>query len=154
MLGKIIKLVGMVIIASWAISNTTSQDCFVLSSPEVLGAEKNAVPVLKAGQKNWIGDESYFIYAFDKKPQIGTIILKVQVFSKGGNQDSSLEITGSADMPSMKGAHSTGEQPFKLNKKGDYLFPVNVVMPGEWEVVLNFLKDKKPVYTGRLRFNV
>jgi len=27
-------------------------------------------------------------------------------------------------------------------------------MPGEWEVVLNFLKDKKPIYTGSVRFNV
>jgi len=41
-----------------------------------------------------------------------------------------------------------------MNKKGDYLLPVNVVMPGEWEVVLNFHKDKKPIYTGRARFNV
>ncbi len=41
-----------------------------------------------------------------------------------------------------------------MNKKGDYLLPVNVVMPGEWEVVLNFLKDKKPIYTGSVRFNV
>ncbi len=65
--------------------------------------DKNTVPVLKAGQKHWIGDESYFVYTFDKKPQIGTIIMKIQVFSKDGKQDSSLEITGSADMPLMRG---------------------------------------------------
>jgi len=28
------------------------------------------------------------------------------------------------------------------------------VMPGDWEVVLNFSKDKKPIYTGSVRFNV
>jgi hypothetical protein len=154
MLGKITKLMIIVAIASWAISNSTLQECTVFSTSDVLGADRNTGPVLKAGQKTWIGDEYYFVYDFDKKPQMGTIIMKVQVFTKSGNQDSSVEITGSADMPSMKGAHSTGEQPFKLNKKGDYLLPVNVVMPGEWEVVLNFFKDKKPIYTGSVRFNV
>jgi hypothetical protein len=154
MLAKITKLIITIAIASWAISSSTPQDCRVFSSSEVLGADKSAAPVLKAGQKTWIGEDYYFIYEFDKKPQMGTIIMKIQVFTKGGKQDSSMEITGSADMPSMKGAHSSGEQPFKLNKKGDYLLPVNVVMPGDWEVVLNFSKDKKPIYTGSVRFNV
>ena len=154
MLAKITKLIITIAIASWAISNSTFQECGVFSTSEVLGADKSAVPILKAGQKTWIGEDYYFIYEFDKKPQMGTIIMKIQVFTKGGKHDSSLQITGSADMPSMKGAHSTGEQPFKLNKKGDYLLPVNVVMPGDWEVVLNFSKDKKPIYTGSVRFNV
>ena len=154
MLTRVAKVIAIVAVASWAISSSAVHECGVFSTSEVLGADKSAVPVLKAGQKTWIGDEYYFVYDFDKKPQMGTIIMKVQVFSKDGKQDSSLEIKGSADMPSMKGAHSTGDQLFKLNKKGDYLLPVNVVMPGDWEVVLNFLKDKKPIYTGSVRFNV
>lgn len=154
MLTRVAKVIAIVAVASWAISSSAVHECGVFSPSEVLGADKSAVPVLKAGHKTWIGDEYYFVYDFDKKPQMGTIIMKVQVFSKDGKQDSSLEITGSADMPSMKGAHSTGDQLFKLNKKGDYLLPVNVVMPGDWEVVLNFLKDKKPIYTGSVRFNV
>lgn len=154
MLAKITKLIIAIAIASWAISSSTPQDCRVFSFSEALGADKSAVPVLKPGQKTWLGEDYYFIYEFDKKPQMGTIIMKIQVFTKGGKQDSSLEIVGSADMPSMKGAHSTGEQTFKLNKKGDYLLPVNVVMPGDWEVVLNFSKDKRPIYTGSVRFNV
>jgi hypothetical protein len=107
MLGKITKLIGIVAIASWAISSSTFQDCRVFSTSEVIGADKTSGPVLKAGQKHWIGAEYYFVYDFDKKPQMGTIIMKVQVFAKDGKQDSSLEITGSADMPSMKGAHSS-----------------------------------------------
>ena len=154
MLSKITNLIGIVAIASWAISGSALHEYTVFSTSEVRAADKSAVPVLKAGQKTWIGDEYYFVYEFDKKPQMGTIIMKVQIFSKDGKQDTSLEITGSADMPSMKGAHSSGEQLFKMNKKGDYLLPVNVVMPGEWEVVLNFLKDKIPIYTGSVRFNV
>ena len=154
MLPKIAKLIGIIAVASWAISSPALHECGVFSTLEVLGADKSVVPLLKAGQKTGIGEDYYFVYDFDKKPQMGTIIMKIQVFSKDGKQDNSLEITGSADMPSMKGAHSSGEQLFKMNKKGDYLLPVNVVMPGEWEVVLNFLKDKKIIYTGSVRFNV
>jgi hypothetical protein len=154
MLVRTARILVLVWVASWAISNWVVEDSRFLSSSEVLAAEKSPGPLLKAGQKNWIGEEYYFVYNFDKKPQMGTIIMKIQVFSKDGKQDSSLEISGSADMPSMRGAHSTGEQPFRLNNKGDYLLPVNVVMPGEWELVLNFQKDKKPVYAGSVRFNV
>src|SRR5512139_1908406 len=154
MLPKIAKLIGIIAVASWATSSPALHECGVFSTSVVLGADKSAAPVLKAGQKTWIGEDYYFIYEFDKKPQMGTIIMKIQVFTKGGKQDSSMEIAGTADMPSMKGAHSPGEQPFKQNKKGDYLLPVNVVMPGDWEVILNFSKDKKPIYTGSVRFSV
>lgn len=139
------KVIGVIAVALWAISSSALQECPVPAVSEVSAAEQSAGPVvLKAGQKYWIGDQYYFIYNFDKRPQMGTVIMKIQVFSKDGKQDTSLEITGDVDMPSMKGAHSSGNQIFKINKKGDYLLPVNVVMPGEWEVVLNFLKDKKP----------
>ena len=154
MLGKIAKLIGIIAVASWAISSSAVQECSVLATSEVRASDKSTGPALKAGQKYWIGDEYYFVYNFDKRPQMGTIIMKIQVFTKEGKQDTSLEITGDTDMPSMKGAHGTGNQLFKMNKKGDYLLPVNVVMPGEWEVVLNFLKDKKPIYTESVRFNV
>lgn len=154
MLARVIRICLLVAVFSWALSNWTLKDYRFFSASEATAADKSTGPVLKAGQKQWIGDSHYFVYDFDKKPQMGTIIMKIQVFTKDGKQDSSLEITGSADMPSMKGAHSSGEQLFKLNKKGDYLLPVNVVMPGEWEVVLNFLKDKKPIYAGTVRFNV
>jgi hypothetical protein len=148
------RILMLIVLTFWAISNSGFKDNHVFSTAVVLGAEKSTGPTLKAGQKNWIGDQYYFVYDFDKKPQMGTIIMKIQVFSKEGKQDSSFEITGSADMPSMRGAHSTGHQPFRLNHKGDYLLPVNVVMPGEWELVLNIVKDKKPVYSGSVRFNV
>ena len=152
--GKIAKLIGIISIASWAISGSTLHECGAFPTNNVFGAGKSEGPVLKAGQKHWIGEEYYFVYNFNKKPQMGTIIMKIQVFTKDGKQDTSLEITGSADMPSMRGAHSSGDQLIKMNKKGDYLLPVNVVMPGDWEVVLNFLKDKKLIYTGSVRLNV
>jgi hypothetical protein len=154
MVVRMIRILMLIVLASWAVSSSGFKDCRILSTSAVLGAEKGTGATLKAGQKNWIGDQYYFVYDFDKKPQMGTIIMKIQVFSKEGKQDSSFEITGSADMPSMRGAHSTGDQPFRLNHKGDYLLPVNVVMPGEWELVLIFQKEKKSIYSGSVRFNV
>jgi hypothetical protein len=154
MLAKITKLIGIIAVASWAISSSALQECSVLSTSEVCASDKSTGPALKAGQKHWIGEHYYFVYNFDKRPQMGSMIMKIQVFTKDGKQDTSLEISGDADMPSMKGAHSSGNQLFKMNKKGDYLPPINVVMPGDWEVVLNFLKDKKTIYTGSVRFHV
>ncbi len=119
---------------------------------------KEALPVYNplpgAGQKAWIGEEYYFTYSFDKKPQMGTAILKIQLFDRDGKRSTSLSITGDCGMPSMGSAHDSGSQPFKLNKKDDYLLPLNIVMPGEWEVKLNFLKDKKAIYYGSLKFKV
>ncbi len=106
------------------------------------------------GKKCWIGENYYFIYAFDKTPKMGTAILKIQLFDKNGKRNTDLNIIGNYGMPSMPGAHDSGEQSFKLNKKGDYLLPVDIAMPGEWEVKITFTKEKKTVYLGKFKFNV
>lgn len=116
--------------------------------------DESTLPVLKAGEQIKLDAGHYFIYSFDKKPQMGTVIMKIQIFDNAGQQDSSYEITGDSGMPSMRGAHDSGEKPFKLNKKGDYLLPVDIVMPGDWEVRLQFFKEKQPVFSGRVKFDV
>jgi len=107
-----------------------------------------------ADKKCNIGKDYYFTYSFDKKPQLGTVILKIEVFSKDGNKDTGLSITGNSGMPSMNGHHDSGDLGFKLNKKGDYLLPVNIVMPGGWEVKLIFNKDGQAIYRGGIRFDI
>ncbi len=106
------------------------------------------------GKKVPMGNGSYLVYGFDKKPQMGTIIMKVDVYSPDGKRDTSLELLGDSGMPSMRGAHETGDQPFKLSKKGEYLLPVNIVMPGDWEVRLTIKKGGKVIYRGSHRFDV
>jgi hypothetical protein len=54
----------------------------------------------------------------------------------------------------MVGAHDSGDQEFKLNRMGDYLLPVNIVMPGEWEIKLTFKRGETTVVRGAFRFNV
>jgi len=145
-----------VLLAAAAAAQPTGSCCnspgLTPSGPKAQEPEFKDLP--KAGKKCWIGEVNYFIYEFDKTPKMGPAILKVQLFDKDGKQVSDLEITGRSDMPSMKGAHDSGEVAFKLNKKGDYLLPVNIVMPGGWEVLLTFSRNKVVVFRGRISFDV
>jgi hypothetical protein len=106
------------------------------------------------GKKCVVSDDYYFNYAFDKKPQMGMVILKIQVFDKKGTKVTPFEITGRSDMPSMRGAHDSGELAFKTNKANNYLLPVNIVMPGDWEIRVTFLLNNKPVFHGSIHFDV
>jgi len=120
------------------------------------GSEQAPVylPMPEPGKKVAAGNEHYIIYGFDKKPKLGTVIMKVQVFTKDGKRDTSLEVKADAGMPSMRGAHETGDRPFTLSKKGDYLLPINIVMPGDWEIRLTILKAGKIIFRGRYNFDI
>lgn len=118
---------------------------------------QKAAPVYKElpgqGKKIQLDENTYFIYKFDRKPKMGTSVLKIQVFDQKGKRDTTLAITGHSGMPSMRGAHDATAA-FKLNKKGDYLMPVNVVMPGEWEIKLDFKQKEKIIHHGSFKFGV
>jgi hypothetical protein len=119
------------------------------------GSEKAAYPTMVApGKKMPLGNDYYLVYGFDKKPKLGTVIMKVEIFGPQGAKDTSFEVTADAGMPSMKGAHETGERPFVLSKKGDYLLPINIVMPGDWEVRMTVSKEGKVVFRGSYQFDV
>jgi hypothetical protein len=125
-----------------------------LGAPIYALAEETYEPLPAAGDKCPIGNDYYFKYSFDKKPQLGTVILKIELFNKDGQQETGLKIIGDSGMPSMKGHHDSGDVAFQLNKKGDYLLPVNVVMPGDWEVRLKFIKGDQVIYRGSIRFDI
>jgi hypothetical protein len=114
-------------------------------APSVLPGERKACE-LPGGLK--------FTYRFASRPQLGTMVLKLQVFGPDGKPDTSLKVTGSSGMPDMKGAHDSGEKPFQLNRKGDYLLPLDVVMPGDWEVLLSFFKAGRRIYRGKIGFSL
>ena len=106
------------------------------------------------GKKVPIGKDHYFIYSFDKKPKLGTLIMKVQIFTAEGKKCTSLVVKADSGMPSMRGAHETGDRSFVLSEKGDYLLPVNIMMPGDWEIRLTIIKDGKSIFRGRYNFDV
>jgi hypothetical protein len=105
------------------------------------------------GAKNHLPRGGWFTWQFDKKPRLGTAIIKIRVYSAAGKQESLCEITGESGMPSMP-AHDTGRVKFQLNKKGDYLLPVNVVMPGDWRIIIRIKRDGKEIFAGKTDFNV
>ncbi len=111
-------------------------------------------PVPGPGRTCAISDGYDLRYEFNEKPKMGMSILKIRVFDRKHNQVAPFKMTGRSDMPSMRGAHDSGEVEFKLNKKNDYLLPVNVVMPGDWEIRVTVMLDGKAVFHGSIRFDV
>jgi len=131
-----------------------------LASPAAVQAQEAKPPeiVWKSlpgpGRKFAIDDRYVLRYEFNEKPKLGMIILKVQVFDKSGAQVTPFAATGRSDMPSMHGAHDSGDVEFKLNRKNDYLLPVQIAMPGDWEIRIIFRLNGKPVFYGSIRFDV
>jgi len=111
-------------------------------------------PMPEPGRKVPLGGGHYMIYGFAKKPKLGVAIMKVTIFTEDGKPDTSFEVKAHADMPSMRGAHVTVDRSFKLSRKGEYLAPIDIVMPGDWEVNLTIIKDGKVVFRGRYNFDV
>jgi len=145
----------LVISLLWLPSWAQSQQGHKSESRSVSTSAEPAYPSMPGpGKKVPIGGDQYLVYGFDKKPKLGTVIMKVEIFTKEGKKDTSVEVKADAGMPSMKGAHETGERPFNLSKKGDYLLPINIVMPGDWEIRLTVLKGGKVIFRGSYQFDV
>jgi hypothetical protein len=108
----------------------------------------------KPGTRVTLDKERYFVYGFVKPAKIGLCVMRVEVFTRDGKRDTTLVVKGDADMPSMRGAHTMGDKPFQLSKKGEYLLPIPIVMPGDWEVRLTFVKDGKAVLRGVYLFDI
>jgi hypothetical protein len=105
-------------------------------------------------QKIIIDDNYYFTYVFSGKPKIGPSVIRISIFNTDGSQNTSLEILGAYDMPQMRGHHSSGPVKFRQNKSGDYLMPLNSVMRGKWEILLEFQEDGKNIFTGIININI
>lgn len=118
------------------------------------GAKRDARPLPKPGEKIPLGAAHYFTYGFAKQPKLGTAIMRVEIFTKGGAHDTSFVVKGDADMPSMRGAHASGDKDFSISAKGVYLLPVRLVMPGDWEVSFTFIKEGKTVLRGIYLFDL
>lgn len=131
----------------------------VVAPPSVFAAPPppaNVVyqPLPKPGEKIPLDADHSFTYGFARQPKLGTAIMRVEIFDRDGKRDTSFIVKGDADMPSMRGAHSTGDQDFSLSAKGVYLLPIRLVMPGDWEIRFTFLKKEKVVFHGAYLFDL
>ncbi len=163
----IITVIILALVPIYAFAQCGSCEPTKKASPAVCKATESTSTTVKAapavkpvalegyGKKNWIQKDYYFTYEFTKKPKMGMCTIKIELFDKDGKKVNDLSISGNTDMPSMKGAHSSGDVEFAINKKTEaYLLPVNLVMPGEWQVDLKFFKDKKPIYAGYFKLTI
>ena len=126
----------------------------LLASLPLQAEEVQYEPLPGEGKTCKIGTEYSFVYQFDKKPQLGVVILKIQVSDQNGKQSTSLKITGNSGMPLMPGSHDSGQKEFMLNKKGNYLLPLDLAMPGGWEIKLVFSKNDNVLYRGSINFDI
>jgi len=111
-------------------------------------------PLPKPGEKISLDASTYFTYGFTKRPKLGLPIMKVEIFNRDGKRDTSYIVSGDADMPSMRGAHSTGFKVFSISATGLYLLPVSITMPGDWEIKFTFVKKGKAVFRGAYLFSI
>ena len=144
-----IHVLGVFCLISLAV--LVPQDLLAASTPAAK-VEYQKLP--KPGEKVAIDADHYFIYGFDKPPKLGTSIMRVEIFNRNGKRDTSYIVKGDADMPSMRGAHSSGDKEFSLSAKGVYLLPVRLVMPGDWEVTFTFINNNKVKFRGVYLFDL
>lgn len=105
------------------------------------------------GEKISLPGGGWFTWEFAEKLKLGTVIVKVKAFNADGSRNLSYSIVGESGMPSMR-YHDSGPVDFRQNKRGDYLLPVDVVMPGEWQLTINVKAGEQGVYEGQVIFNI
>jgi hypothetical protein len=142
----------MIMVALLLLINEQSIPSAFAASPTSLKRDYQLLQ--KPGEKIPIGANNYFTYGFTKPPKLGTAIMRVEIFTRDGARDTSFIVKGDADMPSMRGAHASGDKDFSLSAKGIYLLPVRLVMPGDWEVSFTFIKDGKKLLRGVYLFDL
>lgn len=139
--------------ALWAMSLGMATPGFLAAAPPAAAkAEYTLLP--KPGTRVPLGTTHYFIFGFTRPPKLGNAIMRVDLFTLDGRPDRSFAIQGEADMPSMRGAHSHGPKPFALSAKGAYLLPVQLVMPGDWEIRFTFERPGAPVFRCAYPFDL
>lgn len=128
----------------------------VVASPPVVSSATQVVyqQLKKPGEKIPLTAGYYFTYGFEKPPKLGMAIMRVEIYNRDGKLDTSHTVKGDVDMPSMRGAHSSGDKDFSLSAKGVYLLPVRLVMQGDWEIRFTFLKNGKPTFRGAYLFDI
>jgi hypothetical protein len=129
--------------------------CQVADNSKTSGTITLPTPkLLTANKAEWISNDYYVKYTWQKKPKIGTDLLFVEVYGKDKKKVKDLSITADAYMPSMRGAHDTGDKPLKLNKNDKYVIDVNFMMAGEWGIDLKFAKNGKVFAVGLVKAKI
>ncbi|GBR76453.1 hypothetical protein NO2_0995 [Candidatus Termititenax persephonae] len=111
----------------------------------------------KAPKATQLNEQYSYTAEFVKKPRVGPAVLKINVYDTSRtppSKSSALTLLGSYDMPSMRGHHTTPPTKIQTNQNEDYLFPVNFVMRGGWEIVLDFQENGETIATQSINVRI
>ncbi|PKN74312.1 MAG: hypothetical protein CVU49_08815 [Candidatus Cloacimonetes bacterium HGW-Cloacimonetes-2] len=108
----------------------------------------------RAGAAHWINENYYISYEWNKTPRIGNRILLIRAFDKNRRPVTNLRLSANAYMPSMRGAHDTGDKPMQLNRSNRYAIPVNFMMLGDWEIEIKVNSGNSPLGKAYIRLNI
>ncbi len=103
----------------------------------------------KPGKTIKLTDGNEFAWQFADKVKLGPNVLKVTIKDLNKLDTKNYVIKATLDMPSMKGAHSSGSKELVLNKKGDFVAPMDFVMRGDWEVCIEIFYKDQPLLNGK-----
>ncbi|MFO7660194.1 MAG: hypothetical protein R6V77_04715 [Candidatus Cloacimonadaceae bacterium] len=101
-----------------------------------------------------LADDKYFKYSFDKKPGIGTSILKVDVYDRKHRRSDDFVVSVLASHPKVKGVRNYEEIQMRVHRKGEFLLPINFDRSGDWELTLRFFKDGRHTNTAKLQLKL
>jgi hypothetical protein len=125
----------------------------VLGLPKKEFSENN---YLRENTKIKIDARHSFTFNFPEKPKVGTTILKISVLNQSGDKVGNLKISAFYHMPAMPSMKNSDAEnhDFLLNKKNDYLLPINASMAGDWEVEIIFTENSHEIYRGKILFSI
>lgn len=105
------------------------------------------------GRTITLSNGDHFVYHFHPRPKFGTVVLKVEVFDAKGKVVKDLLLSAEYCMPGMT-MPACPLQTLDQNKKGAYLMPVELSMPGDWEIKLFVHEAKKELFRGVIKVRV
>lgn len=144
------KSIGSAIFLAWLLASAPAVPA-AAQSPSAPGVYQS---LPKPGARVALDKGHTFTFGFVQPPKLGNAVMRVEVFTLDGQRDRSFTVKGEVDMPSMRGAHSSGPKPFVLSAKGAYLLPMQLVMPGDWEVRITFEKNGETLLRGAYLFDL
>jgi len=150
----ILIISSLIVLPLVAQGHCGSCSAYASPAPQKVAPAKEVIALGAARQAQWISSDYYLVYEWNKKPKIGTHILKVKIFDRGKKQVNNLTLTADAFMPSMKGAHDTGDKAMKLNKKNEFAIPVYFMMLGDWEILLKIKQGNKEIAQAAVRLKI
>jgi hypothetical protein len=110
-------------------------------------SEVSASTLPGEGERIKIDTKHYFIYSFGQKPAVGTVTITVKVYNSENKQVTPFNIYGDIDMPAMRGAHPSLNNEFAI-KGNDYVLPAQIVMRGQWEILIRMKESGRDIFQG------